>query len=61
MPKIEIPTTIISTLFPEANNIDNLPRKKKKAMKIKIAKELLRLAEIYYRTKVLPDLTSSIN
>jgi hypothetical protein len=44
MPKIQIDLKMLEYIFPEASLIPNLPRKKKKAMKIKISKELLVLA-----------------
>jgi hypothetical protein len=50
MPKIEISIEILSVLYPEAKNISFLPRKKKKKMKIKIAKKLMDLATEYAKT-----------
>ena len=44
--KIKVDIDLIAKIFPEANKIPFLPRKKKKALKKKISKQLISLLEI---------------
>jgi uncharacterized small protein (DUF1192 family) len=44
--KIKVDIGLIAKIFPEANKIPFLPRKKKKALKKKISKQLISLLEI---------------
>jgi hypothetical protein len=43
MPKITIPTSTIMEIFPESLELKNLPRKKKKALKIKLGLKTVEL------------------
>jgi hypothetical protein len=52
MKKISINVDILSQLLPYASTFPFLPRKKKKALKKKMAADLLRLAEEYLITQV---------
>ena len=43
--KIKVELDIVAMIFPEANKIPFLPRKKKKALKKKISKQLVSMLE----------------
>jgi hypothetical protein len=45
MAKIKIDLSLITEIFPEASKIPFLPRKRKKALKKKISKQLISLLE----------------
>ena len=44
--KIKIELDLVANIFPEANKIPFLPRKRKKALKKKISKQLIALIEL---------------
>lgn len=46
MAKIRIGLDVVAAIFPEANRIPFLPRKKKKALKKKISKQLIAMMEL---------------
>lgn len=60
MSKITLNIKDIEPLFPEAKLIPNLPRKKKKKLKIKITKELV-LLSLGYAIEIIGEFEKKTN